>query len=91
MRRSIVVCWISGSVALFTSAANAAAITYQLVPAVMDGRVPVGTFTLSGSITTDGTIGTLGPGNITSWDWTATDGTEMFSASGGAVPVGVAI
>jgi len=33
------------------------------------------------SITTDGTIGLLGPNNFTSWTWTVTNPTETFTAT----------
>jgi len=48
------------------SAAQASSITYQIndYPALEAG------YKISGSITTDGTIGGLGAGNITSWTWT---------------------
>ncbi len=38
-------------------------------------------WTLSGTITTDGTIGTIQATNILSWTWTLTNGVSSFSAS----------
>ena len=38
-------------------------------------------WTVSGSITTDGTIGSLSSSNITSWDYTATDGVSTFTGA----------
>ncbi len=60
-----------------------------LPPAVMADRtynllngltVPSG-YTLSGTITTDGTIGTIEAANILSWTWTITNGVSSFTAS----------
>ena len=60
-----------------------------LPPAVMADRtynllngstVPSG-YTLSGTITTDGTIGTIQAANILSWTWTITNGVSSFTAS----------
>jgi len=38
-------------------------------------------WTVTGHITTDGTIGTLGQSNITAWDYTATDGGSTFTGA----------
>ena len=38
-------------------------------------------WTVSGSITTDGTIGSLSSSNITSWDYTATNGVSTFTGA----------
>jgi len=38
-------------------------------------------WTLSGTITTDGTIGTIIPPNILSWTWTITNGASSFTVS----------
>jgi len=60
-----------------------------LAPAVMADRtynlqsgqsMPVG-WTLSGNITTDGTIGTIQATNILSWTWTMTSGASSFTVS----------
>src|SRR5208283_5916828 len=60
-----------------------------LPPAVIADRMydlqsgpslPMG-WTLSGTITTDGTIGTIQATNILSWTWTLTNGVSSFSAS----------
>ena len=60
-----------------------------LPPAVMADRtydlqsgrsMPVG-WTLSGTITTDGTIGTIQATNILSWTWTMTSGVSSFTVS----------
>jgi hypothetical protein len=40
-------------------------------------------YTLSGTITTDGTIGALAPANITAWSYTITNGTTTDHESGG--------
>lgn len=36
---------------------------------------------MNGSITTDGTIGSLSQSNITSWDYTATNGVSTFTGA----------
>jgi hypothetical protein len=60
-----------------------------LPPAVMAARtydlqsgpsLPMG-WTLSGTITTDGTIGTIQATNILSWTWTMTSGVSSFTVS----------
>ena len=53
------------------SGAQAGSITYQIndYPAVENG------FKISGSITTDGTIGALSQSDITAWTWTLSDST----------------
>jgi hypothetical protein len=38
-------------------------------------------WTVSGSITTDGTIGSLSQSNITSWNYTATNGVSTFTGA----------
>ncbi|MCY2966135.1 MAG: hypothetical protein NT069_21315 [Planctomycetota bacterium] len=55
------------------SAVQAGPITYQInnYPSVQNG------FTVSGSITTDGTIGSLSSGNITAWTWTLSTGSTV--------------
>jgi hypothetical protein len=52
-------------------------ITYELVnnPAYQSG------WTLSGSITTDGTLGSISAADITSWTWTATDPDNTFGVT----------
>jgi len=46
-------------------------------------------WTLNGSITTDGTLGILAPDNITAWNFTFSNGTNVFTASssGGATTI----
>lgn len=47
---------------------------------------------VSGSITTDGTLGTLSPGNIISWDWAITGphaGTASSAVAGSSLVIGV--
>ena len=66
------------------SGLQAAPITYSLVnnAALQNG------YTLSGSITTDGTIGVLSDSNITGWAWTVTNtatSAVTFSESGTSV------
>ena len=58
-----------------------------LPPAVMADRmyelqsVPTDGWTLSGTITTDGTIGTIQATNILSWTWMITNGVSSFTVS----------
>jgi PEP-CTERM motif len=57
--------------------ANATPITYNILnnPDLQNG------WTLSGTITTDGTIGTIQANDILSWTWTITKGVNSFTAS----------
>lgn len=59
------------------STAQAGPITYQIndYTAVQQG------YTISGSITTDGTIGGLNPGNITAWTWTLSEGVTVYGTT----------
>ena len=52
------------------SALQAGAVVYNIVnyPGLENG------WTVSGTITTDGTIGTLSASDITAWSWSLTDG-----------------
>jgi hypothetical protein len=61
----------------YASTSHAASITYDLVnyPALQNG------YTLSGTITTDGTIGTLTSSNILAWQYTAANGVSTFHAA----------
>ncbi len=72
---------VAGLIGVFAANVQAAAITYSLVnnAAYQSG------LTLSGIITTDGTIGALGAGNITAWSWTFTNalGNVVASSAGG--------
>ncbi|MEI6818185.1 MAG: PEP-CTERM sorting domain-containing protein [Verrucomicrobiota bacterium] len=72
---------LAGLVGVFAANVQAATITYSLVnnAAYQSG------LTLSGSITTDGTIGALGTENITAWSWTFTNalGNVVASSAGG--------
>ncbi len=61
MRKSIAV-FILAAFIVFPAAALAQPITYDLIPAAVNAN-----YILTGSITTDGTIGTLASGNIVSW------------------------
>jgi hypothetical protein len=74
---------VAAVVSVFTASVQAATITYSLVnnAAYQNG------LTLTGSITTDGTIGALAGGNITAWSWTLTDGSSnvVGTLSGGAL------
>ncbi len=59
------VCFIAGMALFGVSQASAAFITYDLTP------LTIGSLSLTGgSITTDGTIGTLASTNITAWSIT---------------------
>ena len=74
---------VAGLIGVFAASVQAASpITYALVinAAYQNG------LTLSGSITTDGTIGALGARNITAWSWTFTNalGNVVASSAGGA-------
>ena len=61
------------------SALQAGAVVYNIVdyPGLENG------WTVSGTITTDGTIGTLSASNITAWSWTLTNGgtTDTWSST----------
>ncbi len=74
---------VAAVVCVITANVQASTITYSLVnnAAYQNG------LTLSGSITTDGTIGALGKGNITAWSWALTDGSgTVVGSSAGASP-----
>ena len=74
---------VAGLIGVFAANVQASTITYSLVnnAAYQNG------LTLSGSITTDGTIGALGKGNITAWSWALTDGSgTVVGSSAGASP-----
>lgn len=51
--------------------------TYDL----LNGTTTPGGWTLSGTITTDGTTGTIEAANILSWSWTITNGVSSFTAA----------
>jgi hypothetical protein len=78
-RSGLVVAYLVLAAALLVSATNAWAgeITYDIIndPAIQGG------YNLSGTITTDGVLGYLGSSDITSWNWTATNGVNEFSAN----------
>ena len=74
---------VAGLISVFAANVQAASpITYALVNNAADQ----GGLTLSGSITTDGTIGALGASNITAWSWSFTNGlgNVLASSAGGA-------
>lgn len=56
--------------------AQGSPIKYDLIPRTL----PIG-FELTGSITTDGTLGTLTTTNIVAWEWAVTDGNIGTSAN----------
>lgn len=62
------------ALACLWSTSHAATITYQLEqhPEYQNG------FTLSGSITTDGTMGQIVQGNIMSWNWSVSKGSVVM-------------
>ncbi len=72
---------LGGSGGLGAPAAKASNITYRIVdnPAVQNG------YTLSGSITTNGQIGTLASQDILSWNWTVTNGINTYTADSSQV------
>lgn len=73
---------VAGLIGVFAANVQASTITYSLVnnAAYQNG------LTLSGSITTDGTIGALDTENITAWSWELTDGSGdlVWSYAGAA-------
>lgn len=75
---------VAAVLCVITANIQAATITYSLVnnAAYQNG------LTLSGSITTDGTIGPIGGGNIGAWSWSLTNGlgTVVGSSSGVGLP-----
>jgi len=73
---------VAGLIGVFAANVQASTITYALV----DNAAYQNGLTLSGSITTDGTIGGLGAGNITAWSWSFTNtlGNVVASSAGGA-------
>lgn len=75
MRRSVAVLLVVA----FASVANAANITYQIAGPILAGSVF--TVSLTGSITTDGTIGALSASDILSWSYTATGGAGPYVES----------
>ncbi len=71
------------SLTVMPLSALAAPITYTITPVVLTpGQINTGpsTETLTGWITTDGTIGVLSSSNIIGWSWTTT-GPYIFSES----------
>ncbi len=48
---------------------------------LLNGQTIPGGYTLTGTITTDGTLGTIQAANILSWTWTITNGVSSFTAS----------
>jgi PEP-CTERM motif len=68
--------FLLATVAAFARIANATPITYTIEPTVLSGG-----YTLTGTITTDGTIGAIAASDISSWAWTVT-GPNTFSQSG---------
>ena len=72
---------VAGLIGVFAANVQASTITYALVnnAAYQNG------LTLSGTITTDGTIGALGAGNITAFSWSLTNGLgEVVGSDAGA-------
>jgi hypothetical protein len=67
---------IAGMILLGVSQASATSITYNLTPLTIGtcNVPPCVTYSLTGSITTDGTIGPLASSDITAWSVTATGG-----------------
>jgi hypothetical protein len=77
------VCFIAGMALFGVSQASAASITYDLSP------LTIGSFSLTGgSITTDGTIGTLASTDITVWSVTITGGSPSPDTVTGTTPYG---
>lgn len=76
-----------GLVAGAAERARAGSITYHIIdyPSLQNG------YTLSGTITTDGAIGTLARSDITAWSYTATNGTDTYSATYTDASAGLAV
>lgn len=66
--------FITAALLFFASSANAQNISYNL-------DRPFGGGWITGTIETDGTIGSLSPGNIVNWSFVAFDGTDEVSIS----------
>jgi hypothetical protein len=76
MKRFVIAGWLA--VLLFALPSGAFAnITYNLNSFAADQNG----YSLSGSITTDGTIGVLKKMDIVAWTWTVTNGSTTYSAS----------
>jgi hypothetical protein len=54
--------------------AQGSQITYDLIARTLPGANGNASFTMTGHITTDGTLGTLATNNIVAWDWLVTNG-----------------
>jgi len=72
--------------ALALASASAGEITYNIVNSPVDQTGSTlhggsGTWTVTGTITTDGTIGTLSTSDITAWAFTLESGSLSYSAS----------
>jgi PEP-CTERM motif len=78
--RTSVGVFLLAAIGLLTRAASAAPITYTITPESLSGTP--GTYSLTGTITTDGTIGTLAMSDITSWQWQLTNGITTYSETG---------
>ncbi|MEJ2376940.1 MAG: hypothetical protein P8Y71_16510 [Pseudolabrys sp.] len=68
---------------VFGSQAEASMITYSLTDDLLTIDQGYGTGSVTGAITTDGTIGTLTAGNIVSWDITAEFGSYSHTFTNG--------
>jgi hypothetical protein len=91
MRRFLAACFAVASISAFEIVSHAAPITYNIGPftAVGAGLDP---WILTGTIVTDGKLGTIAPSDIVSWEWSVwSDGSELnHSTSANGVPtVGV--
>ncbi len=70
------------ALAFSASRAFAAPITYELMPSLasgLTGESPA--YSITGSITTNGTIGAIAPSDILSWSWTATFGSTVITSA----------
>ena len=97
MLRSLAV-FILAAFIVFPAAALAQPITYDLIPAAVNAN-----YILTGSIKTDGTIGTLAGGNIISWsldiretvapfqNFTASNGSKIIQGTITATPSALSI
>ena len=73
------------AMAMIASASTAAA---EQIPITYTFVSPTDGHTLTGSITTDGTIGTITPSNIVSWSWTI-DGTYSANSTWAGAGLGM--
>jgi len=74
-RLSLKISMLVAALAFSATTALASPITYQVSRSILSGSVV-------GSITTDGTIGTLGTSNIVGWSLTLNDGVTPFTLQG---------